>query len=156
MKNLIPYKDHSIEPRGAIGTQKFGIVFWQKTGFLRHCNHLGFQSMITLIQKKFSPTDIQNHGEHCFLQFDHHEDKVIYLALKKESDSKHYFIYGEAQTVYTDVEFHILTLNVISYISKQIGCKFFVNDATGYLEHRSIEKWNEYTLRAGDGMERIR
>ena len=79
MKNLIPSKDNSIEPRGAIGKQKCGIIFWQKTGFLRHCNDLGFQSMITLINKKFSPTNIQNHGEFCFIQFDNDEEKTFYV-----------------------------------------------------------------------------
>ena len=53
-------------------------------------------------------------------------------------------IYGKSHTVYTDFEFRIFALNVVSYISKQIGCKFFVDDATEYLEHRSIEKLKQY------------
>ena len=53
MKNLIFSQDNSIEPNGSIGLQKCGIIFWQKTGFLRHCNELGFQSIVTLINKKF-------------------------------------------------------------------------------------------------------
>ena len=32
MKNLIFSQDNSIEPNGAIGLQKCGIIFWQKTG----------------------------------------------------------------------------------------------------------------------------
>ena len=146
MKNLIISNDNYIEPNCAIGKQKCGIIFWQKTGFLRHCNYLGFQSMITLIDNKFSPTNIQNHGESCFIQFDNDEEKTFYLSLKKERDSNHYFIYGESHTVYVDADFHIFALKIVSYIGKQIGCKFFVDDATGYLEHRSAEKLNEYIM----------
>lgn len=36
MKNLIFSQDNSIESEGAIGIQTCGIIFWQKTGFLRH------------------------------------------------------------------------------------------------------------------------
>ena len=144
MKNLIPSKDNSIQPNGAIGKQKCGIIFWQKTGFLRHCNYIGFQSMIALINKKFSPSNIQNNGEYCFIQFDNNDEKIIYLSLKQEPNSKHCFIYGESHTVYADSRFHIFALNVVSYIGKQIGCKFFVDDATDFLEHRSTEKLDEY------------
>lgn len=144
MKNLIPSKDNSIEPLGAIGRQKFGLIFWQKTGFLRHCNDLGFQSVITLIGKEFSPSSIQNCGKSCYIQFDNDEKKTIYLSLKKESDAKHSFIYGEAHTVYVDSAFHLFSLKVVNYIGKQLGCRFFVDDATGYLEHRSVEKLDGY------------
>ena len=144
MKNLISSKDNSIQPNGAIGKQKCGIIFWQKTGFLRHCNYIGFQSMIALINKKFSPSNIQNHGEYCFIQFDNNDEKIIYLSLKQEPNSKHSFIYGESLTVYVDSKFHMLSLDIVSYIGKQIGCKFFVDDATGFLEHRSTEKLDEY------------
>jgi hypothetical protein len=144
MKNLIASKDNSIEPNGAIGIQKSGMIFWQKTALLKHCNSLGFQSMITLISKKFSPTHVQNCGDSCFIQFDNDDKKTIYLSLKKEKNSKHSFIYGESHTVYAGSDFHILALNIVSYIAKQIGCKFFVDDATAYLEHRSVEKLNEY------------
>lgn len=75
-----------------------------------------------------------------FLQFDNDNEKIIYLTLKKEKKSKHFFVYGESHTAYTDADFHVFALNVVSYISKQIGCKFYVNDATGYLENRSDEK----------------
>ena len=144
MKNLIFSQDNSIEPNGSIGIQKCGIIFWQKTGFLRHCNQLGFQWMITLIDKKFSPTNIQNHGDTCFIEFENDNNKTIYLSLKKEQNSKHYFIYGESHTVYSDAEFHLFALDVASYISKQIGCKFYVDDATGFLEHNSVDKLKEY------------
>ena len=76
MKNLIFSQDSSIQPNGAIGIQKCGIIFWQKTGFLRHCNELGFQSIITLINKKFSPTNIQSQGNTSFIQFDNDEKKI--------------------------------------------------------------------------------
>ena len=144
MKNLIASKDDSINPNGTIGIQKCGLIFWQKTGFLRHCNYRGFQSMITLISKRFGPTNIQNRGESCFIQFDNNEEKILYLSLKKEKNSKKSFIYGESHTVYADADFHILMLRVVSYIAKQIGCKFFIDDVTGYLKHHSIEKLNEY------------
>lgn len=144
MKNLVFSQDNSIEPKGAIGIQSCGIVFWQKTGFLRHCNQLGFQSIIILINKKFSPTNIQNYGDSCFIQFDNDDKKIIYLSLKKERNSNHYYIYGESHTVYINAEFHLFALKVVSYISKQIGCKFFVDDATRFLEHQSLEKLKEY------------
>lgn len=144
MKNLILSQDNSIEPNGAIGIQKCGIIFWQKTGFLRHCNELGFQSMISLIKKKYSPTSVQIDGDVCFIQFDHDEKKVIFLSLKKERNSNHKFIYGESHTAYVNAEFHLFALEIVSYIAKNIGCKFYVDDATGYLEHGLKEKLEQY------------
>lgn len=38
----------------------------------------------------------------------------------------------------------MFALEVVSYISKQIGCKFYIDDATKYLKHNSIEKLKEY------------
>lgn len=145
MKNLIFTKDNSIEPNGAIGIQKCGIIFWQKTGFLRHCNQLGLKSIVALINKKFSPSSIDASCDNIyFIYFDNDEEKTIYLTLKKERNSKHLFIYGESHTVYADAEFHILALEIVSYIAKQIGTKFFVDDATGYLEHRSKDQLEQY------------
>lgn len=144
MKKLIFSKDNSIEPNGAIGIQKCGIIFWQKTGFLRHCNELDFQSMIILIKNKYSPTSVQIDGNVCFIQFDNDVKKMIFLSLKKERNSKHCFIYGESHTVYADAEFHLFALEVVNYIAKNIGCKFYVDDATGYLEHGSKEKLEQY------------
>jgi len=105
---------------------------------------LGFQSIITLINKKFSPTNIQNYGDTCFFEFDNDDNKTIFLSLKKERNSNHYFVYGESHTVYTNAEFHLFSLDVVSYISKQIGCKFYVDDATRFLEHNSIDKLKDY------------
>ena len=144
MKNLIFSRDNSIEPNGTIGLQKCGIVFWQKTGFLRHCNELGFHSIVTLIKKKFSPTSVQLNRNVCFIQFDNDEEKMIFLMLKNERKSNNYFIYGESHTVYAGAEFHLFALNVVSYIAKQIGCKFYVDDATEYLKHRSKEQLEQY------------
>ena len=144
MKKLIFSKDNSIEPNGAIGIQKCGIIFWQKTGFLRHCNELGFQSMIISIKNKYSPTSVQIDGNVCFIHFDNDAKKMIFLSLKKERNSKHCFIYGESHTVYADAEFHLFALEVVTYIAKNIGCKFYVDDATGYLEHGSKEKLEQY------------
>lgn len=144
MKNLIFSKDNSIEPNGAIGIQRCGIIFWQKIGFLHYCNELGFQSMITLIKKKYCPTSVQIDGNVCFVQFDNDEKKIIFLSLKKVRNGKHCYIYGESHTVYADAEFHLFALEIVSYIAKNIGCKFYVDDATGYLEHRSKEKLEQY------------
>lgn len=145
MNNLIFTKDNSIEPKGAIGKQKCGIIFWQKTGFLRHCNQLGLKSIVALINKKFSPSSIDASCDNIyFIYFDNDKEKTIYLTLKKEPNSKHLFIYGESHTVYVNAEFHILALEIVSYIAKQIGCRFFVDDATGYLEHRSKEQLEQY------------
>ena len=144
MKNLICSNDNSIEPNGAIGIQTCGIIFWQKTGFLRHCNELGFQTIMELVKRKFAPTSVQK-SENCFFfTFDNDDEKIIFVSLKQEKKSKHFFIYGESHTAYTDVAFHIFALNVVSYIAKQIGCKFYVNDATGYLENRSVEQLEKY------------
>lgn len=144
MKRLIYSKDNSIAPNGAIGVQKCGIIFWQKTGFLRHCNKLGFVSMIKLIQKKFAPTYIQIYEDSSFIQFDNDDMKMIYLSLKKERNTKNFFIYGESHTVYAGAEFHVFALEVVNFIAKNIGCKFYVDDATGYLEHGSEKILKQY------------
>lgn len=144
MKNLIASKDNSIKPNGTIGIQKCGINFWQKTGFLRHCNRLGFRAVITLINKKFSPSHINNYDDSSYIYFGDDDKTALFLKLEKEAGSKHYFIYGECHTVYGDPDFHVFILQVVSYIGKQIGCKFFVDDATGYLEHRSMDLLKEY------------
>lgn len=132
MKNLI-FTDETLNQ-----SKKNGIVFWQKTGFLRHCNDLGFQSMITLVERKFSPTDVEKIGNSCFFEFDNEEKKNIYLELKKEPDSKNFFIYGEADAGYTDSEFHEFALIVVSYIAKQIGCKFYVCDTTDFIKNNRV------------------
>ena len=80
----------------------------------------------------------------CFLQFDSDDEKTIYLTLKNERNSKNCFIYGESHTVYAGFDFHILSLKVVCFIAKNIGCKFFVDDATQYLEHRSTNQLKEY------------
>ncbi len=143
MKKLIPSKNNSIEPNGVIGVQKCGIVFWQKTGFLRHCNRLGFKTIITLISKKFKPTSSKCYENECFITFGNDEE-IIYLSLKKDKNSNHYFIYGESHTVYANLEFHLLVLEIISFIAKNIGTCFFVDDATSFIEHKSKEKLAEY------------
>ena len=144
MKNLIFTKDNSIEPNGAIGRQTCGIIFWQKTGFGRHCNELGFRSMIRLIEKKYSPTSVSMDRDVCFIEFDNDAMKVIFLRLKKERNSNHKFLYGESHTVYANAEFHLFSLEIVSYIAKNIGSKFYVDDATGYLQHGSKESLEQY------------
>jgi len=45
---------------------------------------------------------------------------------------------------YAGFDFHIFALNVVCYIAKNIGCKFYVDDATLYLEHQSVDELKEY------------
>ncbi len=142
MNNLVASNDNSIEPRGAIGKQKFGIIFWQKRGFYKLYSNRRFRSIISIVNQNFSPTMIQNIGSSYYLQFDNDDKKTIFLTLKKKFFRS--LIYGEVHTAYTDPDFHIFALNVVDYISNEIGGKFFVDDATGYLEHRSVEKLKEY------------
>lgn len=97
-----------------------------------------------MIDKEFSPTFIQYTDDTYFIQFDNNEKRTIFITLKKERDSKNPFIYGESHTVYADADFHIFALSVVNYIAKQIGCKFFVDDATDYLKHRSKEQLEKY------------
>lgn len=140
---LIPSKDYSIEPRGAIGKQSCGIIFWQKTGFLRYCNQIGFNSIITLIDKKFKPTMIDRRSDHTYITFDNDDTKVIYIRLKQDSKGKK-FIYGESHTAYTDANFHLKVLDIVGFISKHIGSSFFVDDATNYLEHKDYNRLVTY------------
>ena len=65
--------------------------------------------------------------------------------LFQERNSNHKFIYGESHTAYVNAEFHLFALEIVSYIGKNIGCKFYVDDATGYLEYGLIEKLEQYT-----------
>lgn len=144
MKRLIFSKDNSINPNSAIGIQKCGIIFWQKTSFLCHCNERGFRFIVNLIKKEYSPTFVQIDGNDCFIKFDNDEKKVIFLSLKKERNSNHKFIYGESHTAFVNAEFHLFILEIVSYIAKNIGCKFYVDDATGFLEHGLREKLEQY------------
>lgn len=144
MIKLITSKDNSKSPDSQIGTQQWGIIFWQKTGFLQHCNELGFASIVKLIDRNYSPTDIQFSGRTCLIKFSNDDKKVVHLALKQEPNSKHLFIYGEAHTASTDSKFHLFTLELICFIAKQIGTKFFVDDASGYVQHGSIEALNQF------------
>lgn len=140
MKHLIPVQECPENFGSASENSAYGIVFWQKTGLFRHCNALGFQSIISLIQKQFSPTSVQMQKMTCSLQFQHQEKNVILLTLQKEQHSNHLYIYGESPTVHAGAEFHLFALHVVSYVAKQIGSKFYVKDATGYLSHCSEEQ----------------
>ena len=145
MSKLIFTRDNSIEPNGMIGIQQWGIIFWQKTGFLRHCSEFSLKSIVALIDKKFSPLSILESCRNVyFIHFGNDKAKIIFLTLKRERNSKRLFLYGESHTVYADAEFHILALEIVSYIAKQIGCKFFVDDGTGYLEHRSKQRLEQH------------
>lgn len=141
MKKLISSKDNSIEPRGAIGKQRFGIIFWQKSTF-RYCGKRKLKSIIKLIDQKYSPTKIEKGLRWYFIEFDHNHKKILYLTIKKNLLRSS--LYGESHTAYVDADFHIFVLELINYISTELGCKIFVDDATGYLEHRSVKKLKEY------------
>lgn len=143
MKGLIFSKDPAAIPNGAIGTQQVGIVFWQQTNDTSLCVTPDFQSLLAEINRQFSPTCIQNYTDHCFLQFDHDDRKTIYLSRKRLPDSNRDFLYGESHTVYVDSAFHLFALGVVSFIAEQTACQFCVDDATGYLEHRSLERLEE-------------
>ena len=141
MKDLISSKDNSIEPRGAIGKQKCGIIFWQKSTF-RYCGKRKLKSIIKLIDQKYSPTKIEKGLRWYFIEFDHNHEKVLYLTIKKNLFRS--LLYGESHTAYVDADFHIFVLELINYISTKLGSKICVDDATGYLDHRSVEKLTEY------------
>ncbi|MBQ8836947.1 MAG: hypothetical protein IJ002_05520 [Clostridia bacterium] len=141
---LIPSKDNSIDILSLIGRQKNGIIFWQKTGFMRHCNALGLQSFVTLAIKQFSPINARLEVNNYVLEFDDAGTKTIRIGLKQEPNSTNCALFGEAHTVGTDKEFHILVLEVIEFISKHMGCKFFVDDASGFLESGSEEQLSKY------------
>ena len=142
MKNLIPSKDNSIEPNGAIGKQKCGIIFWQDSRLFHRFSKRKLKWLINMIGQKYSPTKVEKGIWWYFIKFDHNDEKIIYLTIRK----KHFrtFLYGESHTTYVGADFHIFVLELISYISTELDCKIFVDDATGYLEHRSIDKLKNY------------
>lgn len=59
--------------------------------------------------------------------------------MKPLNDSKHFYIYGESHTAYTDAEFHLKVIEMIKFMSKNIGTDFFVNDATNYLQKNNFD-----------------
>ncbi len=133
-------------PNGVSRSCSDGIEFWQKTGFLRHCNETGFRSIVALVSKRFSPVSvIETCKNHCVLHFDKDNNfKSVYLRLCNERNSKNTYIAGASSTTYTDIEFHLLVLEIISFIAKNIGCKFYVDDSTGYIEHHSKDEFYSY------------
>ena len=141
MKKLIFSKDNSIEPRGAIGKQKAGIIFWQESAF-SYCSKRKLKSLVKLIDQKYSPTKIEKGLQWYFIEFDRNHEKILYLTIKKKLFRS--LLYGESHTAYVDADFHIFVLELINYLSTELGCKIFVDDATGYLEHRSVENLKEY------------
>lgn len=146
MKNLIPSKDNSIQPNGAIGIQKCGIVFWQKTEAWHQGNQSVFQSAVDFIAAVFAPTSVQRNGNACFLQFENDEKKTIFLMRKNRNVKmlNRFFLCGESHTAYADAKFHLFVLHVLDCTAEKLGCKFCVDDATGYLEHHSMERLEEY------------
>ncbi|MBE6794258.1 MAG: DUF4375 domain-containing protein [Ruminococcaceae bacterium] len=146
MNRFIVATYDTMRPNGAFRSSSAGIEFWQKTGFLRHCNETGFRSIIALISKKFSPVSvIETCKNTYFLHFDKDNNfKSVLLRLCNERNSKNTYIDGSSDTTYTDIEFHILVLEIIGYIAKNIGCKFYVDDSTGYIEHQSKDEFYAY------------
>lgn len=145
MNRLISKRDPTVFPKTAIGKQECGIIFWQKTGLFRHCNLNGFKSIVSLVVKKYVPTNVlQQDDQTYYLTFNNNEDETVFLSLKPEENGRHSYILGESHTAYTSSEFHLLALDMVEYIAKTIGSKFYVDDATGYIDHHSPELLNEY------------
>lgn len=142
MKNLISSKDNSIEPKGAIGKQKFGIIFWQESSHFHNCGKRKLKSLVKLIDQKYSPVKIEKGLRWYFIKFDCNQEKILYLTIKKKLFRS--LLYGESHTAYVDADFHIFVLELINYISEKLGNKICVDDATGYLDHRCVEKLTEY------------
>lgn len=143
-KRLIPTKDSSLDPFQNIGKITDGIAFRQKTSWLGGCNENGFKTICLLTQKKFSPVEMSLGEYLCAMFFDDECNKIINFHLEKEPNANRCFVFGFSCTVDTDVQFHLLVLDIIEYIGKCLGSKFYVDDATGYLEHRSEELLEKY------------
>ncbi len=137
-KRLIASHNHAVALKAAAEAVGSGIVFWQKTSFFRHCNLRGFQAVVQLVGRKYLPTSVEWLDDRTvFFVFDHDKNKFIYLMLKQEAGSKHCYLYGASQTARVDADFHIFALDVVAYIAKQIGARFYVNDASGYVTGQS-------------------
>ncbi len=122
-----------------------GIVFWQKTGFLRHCNLRGFYAIVQLVSRKCAPTGVDWLNDRlAVFVFDHDKNKSIYLMLKQDPGSKRQYLYGASPTARTDADFHMFALDVVETIAKHIGTKFYVNDATGYVTSQSKADLERY------------
>lgn len=100
--------------------------------------------MIHFLKDTFLPTSVQESENVCFIQFDNNEEKIIYLTLKKEKKSNQFFLYGEFHTVCADTNFHLFVLHIVDCIAEKLKCKFYVDDATGYLDHHSKEQLEQY------------
>jgi len=107
------------------------VTFNQKTGFLRYCNHLGFKSICTLINKHFTPMkyDYDDMIPQCTFTFDDDAEKV-HLMLKDAQVSNKKYISGSA---YVDnQDFYNKVIAIAQFTSKHIGCSFYLDDATGF------------------------
>ena len=146
MNRIIIATRDTKRPNGAYRSSSGEIEFWQQTGFLRHCTETGFRSIIALISKRFSPVSvIETCKNTYFLHFDKDNNfKSVFLRLCNERNSKNTYIDGASSTAYTDIEFHILVLEIIGFIAKNIGCKFYVDDSSGYIVHRSEDEFYAY------------
>ncbi len=143
-KRLIATKDTSLDPFQNIGRITDGIAFRQKNSWLGGCNENGFNTICVLAQKKFAPVQMSLGDRVCAMFFDEECEKIVSLFLEKEENANRSFVLGFSNTVDTDVQFHLLVLDIIEYIGKSLGSKFYVDDATGYLEHQSMELLEKY------------
>lgn len=147
MNRLISMRNPALFPKTAIGKQECGVIFWQKTGFLTHCSQKRFKAIIDAVTEKFSPTNIARQGDRSyFLTFGGNENEVIYLTLKPKDTGNHSYVYGESGTVYAGKAFHLFALDVAGFIAKHVGCRFYIDDATGYVDHHSEEQLEKYIV----------
>ena len=125
---LIPF-DSSSTVKEVMKEQDRGIIFKQKTGFLRRCNALGFRSIVSLIERNFNPFNIYLSENSATISFDYDEKKMVYLFLKQEEDNKKKrYIYGEAPFNQRNNDFHLTVIEIIKFISKNFGTSFYVDD----------------------------
>lgn len=144
LKRLVSTKDTSLDPFQEIGRQKDGIVFRQKTSWLGGCNENGFKTVCFLIRKKCEPLGFSYDERLCYMFFDKDLTKTVSFFLEKEPKANRCFMFGSSVTVDTDADFHLLVLDIAEYAAKSLGSKFYVDDATGYLEHGSRELLEKY------------
>ena len=144
MNWMISKRDPLYDPKSSIGVQQCGIIFWQKTGFLRRCNLNGFTALMSLAAKNFAPTDVfMQEPQTCYLTFNGCAKNVIFIQLKSDKNG-HFYIYGEAHTAYANRKFHLFALDVVEFIARNTGCRFYVDDATGYIGQRSVAQLDKY------------
>lgn len=122
IRKLIPQKGNALPNT---------LTFTQKIGFLRYCNPLGFQSICALIDNDFSPVKVEYDeiSLQCVFVFGEPNEKV-HLMLRDVSGSTKKYIFGSAYIDNDD--FHETVIAIVKFVSKHIGCSFYLDDATRY------------------------